>query len=497
MAKARLFWTGFSRKCDHSQAEVLKRLRQRDLVEFCAGTVRHRSSIENEILDEPLIHHYDALFARYERAIDDFSGIIDKHTYLLFAPFEGETLRMMDRLHDPYVGRVFHDSYEERRQMFLRHCTFWSHYLANRRITHCVFNGVPHEVYDFVILNLATLLNIRTIIVHQEKSGRSRAVDTPRGQAPASTMNLSGFFVSENLADIGSWVLAKRIKEVGNSMDLNFVCSSDLRNVVTAEKFFSETGGQSVTSKRFNYGLARKDLQNQLKKPRSFLLVLHRIIRVVAQRHKHKIIATEKSQSQNIILYTLPFQPEESSSPRGGIFTEQLLVLKLLSEAVPDGWSIRVREHPDQYWRLRPRASRFWREVVVIPRVSVTPLSESFFDSYKSARAVACVSGSSAVECWIHSIPILLFGNMFLKLAPGVFPISTLNDLKNACSIIENGLTVKRSEIDDFISWTDDHTFVGHLGKIVGRETTTAAATTDNLESILTSWLALSESNFD
>jgi hypothetical protein len=345
---------------------------------------------------------------------------------------------------------------------------------------------------------MARLLNIRTIIVHSEKRVKARAIDTPRGQFPETSMSRSEFFVSENLADIGSWVLAKKIKETGNLMGLNFVCSSNLRDLMSVEKNYVEK--QSVSSEQFHYALARKELRAQLKKPRNFLLVLGRIIRVINQRRSHSVVATKKSQNQNIVLCTLPFQPEESSSPRGGIFTELLLVLKMLSESVPVGWSIRVREHPDQYWRLRPRASGFWGEVAMIPKVSVAPLSEPLYDSYRYARAVACVTGSSPIEAWKQGIPVLLFGKMFLKLAPGVFQIETINDLKVAFSSIERGVSIKDSEIDNFISWTECHTFVGcpgKLPKVENLQNVTAETTTDNLESIFTCWLNLGDSNFE
>jgi len=495
---AKVLWIGFSGKSDHSHSAVLKRLRRGGLIEFCAAVIRDGSSFENEVLDEPLISHYDAKFARYERAVANFSGIVDQESYASFAPFEGETLRMMDHLVDPYTNCIFHVSYEERRQMFLRHCSFWSGYLSKRGVTHCVFFTVPHEVYDFVILNIAQLLDIPTIILHREKTLNAESEVTLSRRSPYTGYFYPEFFVSENLADIGSWNLAKEIKETGSLMGINFVCSSHLSDLMSGNNKSAEK--LMVSSRQFNFALARKVLIARLKKPMTFLLVLGRIIRVFNERRSHSIFSEKERSNQNFVLYCLPYQPEESSSPRGGIFTEQLLVLKMLSESLPVGWSIRVREHPDQYWRLQPRATGFWSEVARIPKVSVAPLSEPLCDSYRNARAVALVAGSSAVEAWIQGIPVLLFGKMFLRFAPRVFQIETINDLKVAFLNIERGIVIKNSEIDKFISWSELYTFVGCLGKLPKVKNfpfSTVATTTDNLESILICWFKLRNSKFE
>lgn len=127
-------------------------------------------------------------------------------------------------------------------------------------------------------------------------------------------------------------------------------------------------------------------------------------------------------------------------------------------------------------------------------------MSEPLYDSYRNARAVALVAGSSAVEAWIQGIPVLLFGKMFLRFAPRVFQIETINDLKVAFSNIERGVVIKNSEIDKFISWSELYTFVGCLGKLPKIKNfpfSTVATTTDNLESILICWFKLRNSKFE
>ena len=52
------------------------------------------------------------------------------------------------------------------------------------------------------------------------------------------------------------------------------------------------------------------------------------------------------------IAVSLHRQPEASNSPTGGTFVHQLLMVDMLSRALPEGWNLYVKEHPSQlHWQ--------------------------------------------------------------------------------------------------------------------------------------------------
>jgi len=488
--KARLLWIGYSGKGDHAHVEVLRRLRKSDLIEFCVASGAKPQKTDLDVLDSPLISHHHALFAMYENVSGEISGNLDRQTYSLFAPFEGETLRMMDRLHNRGPKFRFHDSFETRRRMFIRHCSFWSGYLKVNKISHIVFNGVPHEVYTFVLLKIAKVFGIATIILHPEKTGIPRKSDgIYYGLYPQKTMHQNVFYVSESIEDIGTWRYSAQIKDSAESLGIEFNIGDPLATTIERVQDLASQPPSVIRS----ISLAKfiREVTKVSKRPRELLDFSRRAIKSNFQKNVHSRIASAARINQNTAIYFLPYQPEESSSPRAGIFVEQLLAVRSVASCLPEGWTLRVREHPDQYGRRRPRAKGFLKEISLIPKVSLVPFDETVNESFSNVRAAVGVSGTSCVEAWLRKIPVLIFGDMFLKKAPGVFFVETISDIRTALTRIQCGYEFKQIEVDEFISWTSLNSYAGSLQRIDSDIPDLREKTINNLEGIFKSWFHL------
>ena len=490
MQKARLLWIGFSGKSDHAHTEVLRRLRKSDLIEFCVASGVKPRKADGEVLDSPLLSHHHALFAMYENFGVESPCVVDRETYSLFASFEGETLRMMDRLHNRGPKFRFQDSFETRRGMFIRHCSFWSGYLKINKISHIVFNGVPHEVYTFVLLKLAKVFGISTLILHPEKTGIPRKSDgIYYGLYPQKTMHQNVFYVSENLEDIGIWKYSAQIKDSAESLGIELSFGDPL--TTTFERFQDLASQPSNIIRSTSAVKFISEVTKVSKHPRELFNFSRRAIKSNFQKNVHSRIASAARNNPNTVIYFLPYQPEESSSPRAGIFVEQLLAVRSVADCLPNGWILRVREHPDQYGRRRPRARGFLQEISRIPNVSIVPFDETVSESFSDVRAAVGVSGTSCVEAWLRKIPVLIFGDMFLKKAPGAFFIKTQSDIRTALAQIQIGYEFKQIEVDDFISWTSSNSYVGALQRIDSNISDLREKTIKNLEGIFKSWFHL------
>ena len=490
MKKARLLWIGYSGKGDHAHVEVLRRLRKSDLIEFCVASGVKPQKTDLDVLDSPLISHHHALFAMYENFSVKSPCFVDRETYALFSSFEGETLRMMDRLHNRGPKFRFHDSFDTRRRMFLKHCAFWSSYLEANKISHIVFNGVPHEVYTFVLLKIAKVFGISTLILHPEKTGIPRKSDgIYYGLHPQKTMHQNVFYVSENIEDIGTWKYSAQIKESAESLGIELNIGDPLATTIERVK---DIVSQPPSVIRSNSSVKFiREVRKVSKLPRELFNFSRRSIISNFQKIVHSRIASSARNNPNTVIYFLPYQPEESSSPRAGIFVEQLLAVRSVADSLPEGWILRVREHPDQYGRRRPRAKSFLREISRIPNVSIVPFDETVSESFSDVRAAVGVSGTSCVEAWLRKIPVLIFGDMFLKKAPGVFFVETLSDIRTALTRIQNGYEFKQIEVDEFISWTSFNSYSGALQRIDSGIPDLRENTMNNLEGIFKSWFYL------
>jgi len=490
MANARLLWVGYSGKSSFAHADVLKRLWQRHVIDFCAAVGGKPNQGDDDVLDKPPISYLDALFARYQSLEGNFEAEIDRRSYELFSPFEGETLRMMDRLHFRGPKYPFHDCFDTRRTMFLRHCAYWKFFLKENEITHVLFCGIPHEVFTFVLYKVAKILEIPTLILHPEKSGLAKKFDGIfYGSFSRKSMHQNLFYVSKSIEDVGIWDLSREIGRA--SQDLNTeILRGDPFSPIVKESEDARTQSTQIF-RHSSFLRFFSELKNKSIRPREIYLFLRRSILSDLQRREHLKISKGSENSQNSVIYFLPYQPEESSSPRAGIFVEQLFAIKCVADSLPDGWTLRVREHPDQYGRRRPRPKGFLREISEISRVSIVPLDETVNQSFSNVQAAAGIAGTSCVEAWLQKIPLLLFGEMFLKRAPGVFFIETKDDIRKAFDRIQNDIQISQNEIDDFVSWTSENSYVGSLGKIDSSLPDLYKNTVNNLDAIISIWLSL------
>ena len=493
MSKARLLWIGFTGKSNHAYVETLKRLWDKDLVEFCVATGVKAQRIDNEVLSEPLISHNEVLYANYGAIESNFSESIDSETSQKFSSFEGETLRMMDRLRDRDPNYKFDDSFDSRRKMFIRHCSFWFDFFNKKKISHVVFHGTPHEVFTFVIYKIAQSLSIQTIILSPEKTG------TPRKQEGIillrdglqSSVHQSVFFVSESIEDIGHWRLSEKIKSLDDKFPFKLLHGNPFSGV-------SPICNQPVLP-NLDKGIIRsyvrslvKEILLKPKRPVVLQSTLKNSFLSVRQYLEHIRLSDRREDQLPSILFCLAFQPEESTSPRAGIFVEQKLAINAIARVLPTGWILRVREHPDQYGRRCPRPAGYLREISKIANVAIVPIHEPSYRSLESARVVAASAGTMCLEAWVRGIPLLLFGHMLLKIAPSVFFIESHGDLKRAIDKITSDFVRNHLEQENFKSWTTSNSFVGSLRVVNDRSL--LEATINNLEGILERWFFLTSS---
>jgi hypothetical protein len=147
--------------------------------------------------------------------------------------------------------------------------------------------------------------------------------------------------------------------------------------------------------------------------------------------------------SANFIFIPLHYQPEASTSPLGGAFLDQLLMIRLLASHLPEGWKIYVKEHRTTFdpW-LRGHFARdleYYREIVEIPGAQIVPMEISSFDLIDRARAVATVTGTAGWEAVARGVPTMVFGNAWYKNCEGVFDASTRGGCAKAIAEIAQG----------------------------------------------------------
>ena len=81
-------------------------------------------------------------------------------------------------------------------------------------------------------------------------------------------------------------------------------------------------------------------------------------------------VSIDPNLDSRFIYFALHFQPERSTMPEGGIFSDQFKAIKVLSKAVDNQTLIYVKEHPrqiDLYPDLRRfnfRSIKFYKKIM-------------------------------------------------------------------------------------------------------------------------------------
>ena len=151
-------------------------------------------------------------------------------------------------------------------------------------------------------------------------------------------------------------------------------------------------------------------------------------------------------------VFYLHFQPEESTLPTGKIFSQQLIAIQYLINAIkPLGINLVVREHPmtfKHHFNPTWRSKNFYSAIKNIDK-------DIIFDDINSDRKSllvnsvmsASITGTILVESNIIGIPTVCFGNHNLQYLKEDYIVDKFKDAADLRNQISKALSLKKDEI--------------------------------------------------
>jgi len=163
-------------------------------------------------------------------------------------------------------------------------------------------------------------------------------------------------------------------------------------------------------------------------------------------------ISHAPSLEENYIYYSLHQEPEASIMAVTTL-NAQLLIIQWLSECLPKGWKLYIKEHPSQFFCYDRhdyflknihefRSSKFYQQILSLPNTTLIDINTPSNTLIKNAKAVASICGSALLEAVaLHKKPIIIFGQnvLFLELLKESFKITSKDLLQEAITKIEGG----------------------------------------------------------
>lgn len=448
----RLFFIGWSGK-DFGLTEVVRTLKQRHEIVYWSGDGKEFESLTAEFPVTIFHDHFDALHGIPARGVN-VSVFPPPGVSLLtrLLDVESVVLTMMNKRFESKLV-------SERKHLYYHHVQYWNGVLTTLRPDAIIFPCAPHTVYDYVIYGLAKLLSIRTISFELTLIGARSLVMQDftigsDGLRLAITANLEKHFELCDLpADIRQDYerqVDARVSHTPPYMSAQFARYTGLK------KFFIK-----FNSVRANL-MVHKDFT-------IFLKLLTYLPRRFMQNMRTEYAAVESLPdfTKKFIYAPLSYQPERTSSPQGGIFVDQLLMLEMLSASVPPDWFIYVKEHPVQWLHRGPdffsyRHRGYYREIAHLKNVRVIPLKTDTYTLVERAAAVATITSTAGWEAILRSKPVIVFGYPWYQHAPGIVPVTDVPSCREAVKKILSGFMPSGQQVINYLTHVGLASFHGY-----------------------------------
>ena len=371
---------------------------------------------------------------------------LDKNIIEKMNIYEQQCLDIIYRWRRSYTTK---DSYIAIKNLYFRFLTYWNDYFIKHNINLLILTVIPHIPNTFIPYILAKIYGIPTIILN----------------------NLS--YVSGNK---GSYFLQSSLETLDENFSnrLNFLEEQNKKGIEMHLKPYMEmyfdiyTKENSEVKRVIGYN-QKKSLKNKVEKyldrikvykeKKEFKILINKAIYLSKlkgeeKRFLNKIITFEEKPRDNelFLFFPLHMQPEATTLPCGGVFENQLIIIKMISRYLPKNTYLYVKEHP-VYWTRKnnlesikeARNIEYYEEIKKLKNVRLIDHSVNSLDLIDKSKGLVTVTGTAGFEAIFKMKPVIVFGNIYYNQFKSVFKVNTKLDCKKAIDCIFNGQLEKYS----------------------------------------------------
>lgn len=402
----------------------------------------------------------DSLNAKLTRLSSDFD-------YELIEKFKATQLK----------SEHFHDRFSDDTNLiqYYYFCalSFWSKVFSSEDISAVVLDGVEHGAnYDNLILDVAKFYGVNGYLI---EGFAGRPIKTSlKNEVLVSYPSVSSFVVRDYKTRSYVPIDCQKFGLAPTNLD-NYLFYLDRPNFKLQKE--SKDMARKVISilaslkSRIPYGyfMAFKcilfgKLLNFYNVGTTPFKLLDNISYAKKIKSYYNSIAVEFDPSQKSVFYAMHFEPEASITVRTRL-SSQLMIIKILSQSLPNGWILYIKEHPDQFETNRPgfwfflitihkfRTKKFYNEILKFDNVKLLKTSIKSKEIIQKSKAVASINGTIALETISFKKPLILFGHEStpVGLCNDVLKVASLDQCVSALEKIKGGYFPMYSDFREVI----------------------------------------------
>jgi hypothetical protein len=365
--------------------------------------------------------------------------------------------------------------YNSMRQYYLDSVELIFDIIQRNEVDLIVCGSPPHRYHDYLFYVVSKALNIKFITYE-------------------FTLVNNGAYMMSSLEDRSSVFLSKHTKEYNPSdIALKYYDEIIAEKVKINHNYISKEGPNSIVNKNVasfyipNYisilfifkllifwRFLKKDESKILSYGGEFISKVSNptILSVVVNKIKNvnkikKCISFYKNNSVYInkcdsyILFAANFQPERSTCPDAGYFSDLKLAIDILYKGMPEGMYLYYREHPTTFKILdaigSPRTLKFYSDLKIkYPKLKFISTDENMIDLIESSAVVSTATGSVGWEAILNNKPVFIFGDVWYRSAPNVFYIENNEQYDAALSSVKYKYNDNDNDNDNVLNFIDN-----------------------------------------
>lgn len=317
--------------------------------------------------------------------------------------------------------------------------------LRETRPNAIIFHTVPHHLHDYLLSRIAEALSIRTFIIKF----------TP---LPWRTWVCEGVD-TQMVCNLGSPTITEVSTETRDYL---------ARLKGTYKNAIPEYERRLANAVKGKHLALRPEITASLRSFASGRFA-DAVYWASAARHKRYLYKKYEQYSANFslpkdyVVMFLHFQPERTSVPEGLNYCHHWRGIFEVSQAIPDNFSLIIKEHPAMFRRrldLRVRDQFFYESTHNLPNVKIAPLWFDTFDLVDRASMIVTLTGTVGFEAIARNKPVLTLGVAAYKDHPSVFNASSATDIRAA---VHGALDFSRhsqsNNLDHYLKWVETNSF--------------------------------------
>lgn len=385
---------------------------------------------------------------------------------------ESLALTIMNRLYDNWPV-------DKRKKLYYDLLGYWRGLLNKYKPDIIIFSFVPHFPYDFVLFELARMMGIKTLMF----------LDT---RIPGRLLHFENFWDGSGILKKESQLNKGKkfsVSDLSEDIQRHYQIYTGKDRKEAPPHIQYQKGKFSFNLRPFFFKILKSikggtffrkvvGYFQRTIQAKKWDLIREPVIRLSYEFRNNLKKEYQRAQSlpdfnKKFVYVPLQVQPECSTTPQGGVFADQILMLETLAAALPPDWVIYAKEHPIQWPRFglgffSHRYPGFYRKIAELPGVALIPIETDSYELIKKSQAVATISGAAGWEAMLWSKPAIIFGYPWYKDCPTVLSVRDWQSCKEALEKIKNGFQVDQQEIINYLKALEKATIKGFVADSAG-----------------------------